>query len=215
MGAYDYEKNLISAWDMSSVNPPDVGWRGLGNDGVGTGLVAATDIVDGIGGMATEFDGTEHVTVDGLHAWPAGRSAMSLCCWIRFTAGQTNKGLIGWWFVSNNRLSIGNASSITWTIGTTVVTSPLAYNDGSWHHLIGSYDAALAANNLKLFIDGSLIGTANRTALIVTADAFTIAASQGGGSRLSGSIDDARLYDEGFTALEANDLYRRSRRGAT
>lgn len=58
-----YTQDLVSHWQMSDINPQDIGFRGLGNHGVGTGLVTATDIVDGIaGGKATEFNGTDEET---------------------------------------------------------------------------------------------------------------------------------------------------------
>ncbi len=213
------EDHLVSCWDMSTNNPPDLGFRGLGNDGVSTGLVAATDIVQGIHGksMATEFDGaTEWINVPGIDDWPNGKSALSLCCWIKFTVNQSARGLIGWWYAADFRLRIGTNSVVDFRIGGGSAVSPLAYNDGSWHHVVGAFDISLAVDNVKLFIDGALIDTANWTTPIATIDPFAISNAGLDGSaglKFAGVVDDVRIYDTALTNLQATDLYVASRQG--
>ncbi|MEA3477010.1 MAG: LamG domain-containing protein [Bacteroidota bacterium] len=57
--AFDYNKDIVSEWDMSTINPPDIGWRGEGNDGTGTGI-ASSNLTDGHdGGKAISFNGTD------------------------------------------------------------------------------------------------------------------------------------------------------------
>jgi len=92
--AFSYEQHLVSRWDMSTISPPDLGFRGLGNDGVGTGLVAATDIVQGRTSMATEFNGIDElVTVADAASLRFGTAGFSVAGW--FYSGMSPTDVVG------------------------------------------------------------------------------------------------------------------------
>ena len=151
--AFSYEQNLVSRWDMSTINPVDLGFRGLGNNGVGTGLVTATDIVQGRTSMATEFDGAAE-TVDfgdiGI--------IRTLAFWVK--PATTTEEL----FLLDAGMDIMvNAGTITYTgvgsdatyvngvAGTTLVANV-------WRHVVCVLDADTDCNNFEAATDGANFG---------------------------------------------------------
>lgn len=86
-------------------------------------------------------------------------------------------------------------------------TTTLAYNDGNWHHIVGT---AQSSSTAKIYIDGSLV----RESSIITQNNITNALNliiggrgTGGGSPLSGSLDDVRVYNRALSASEAKRIY--------
>jgi hypothetical protein len=41
--------------------------------------------------------------------------------------------------------------------------TPLAYRDGKWHHVVGTYDNNLVSEQIKLYMDGELVDTTTST----------------------------------------------------
>ena len=97
----------------------------------------------------------------------------------------------------------GNVVFGTYPGYTATITSPNAYNNNAWHHVVATQDAS----GMKLFIDGSLIGT----------DGASTAQSYGGYWRIGGdnlngwpnqpssqwfkgSIDEFAVYTDALTA---------------
>ncbi len=217
-----YDRSLISAWDMSNINPPDVGWRNLGNDGVGVGLVAATDIVDGIaGGMATEFDGTEFVDVAASADFNFGLTSFSVAFWMK------PAGIVG---INDHVINHGGAGvSLGWNIQQTNDTLTSRINDGSavtfssaavllpgtWAHVIAVYDRSLTG---RMYINGALSGVP--VDISGEGDIEILAVLTFGGNNVHGApyfgvLDDIRIYGAALTGLQCADLHSRSARGAT
>jgi len=227
--AFSYEQNLVSRWDMSTINPVDLGFRGLGNNGVGTGLVAATDIVQGRTSMATEFDGTEYVR----HAeanWRSTDTQGTIALWFKLGGLGASRALFAscdeatanftWMFYANaaNRIAsyaYESGAVISQLQGDTVLTQ------GRWYHGVIVSDGTITS----FYVDGirqvvGILGGTNAGQWLNTVtnrDNFTI----GGALRNAfafpwlGVIDDVRYYSQPLTNIDVADLYARSRRGAT
>lgn len=64
-----------------------------------------------------------------------------------------------------SRLNITSTNQINYLIGngtTTILSIIASYpQDNNWHYVTVTYDYSLASDNCKMFLDGSLIGTAN------------------------------------------------------
>jgi hypothetical protein len=84
----------------------------------------------------------------------------------------------------------------------TTIRSPLAYNDGSWHHVA----ASLGASGMKLYLDGVLVSSgATTTALTATGywrwGGLSLAgwANQPTSDHLVGTIDELAIYPTQLT----------------
>ena len=87
-----------------------------------------------------------------------------------------------------------------------VTTSPTAYNDSTWHHVVVS-DNRQTSNNVKIYIDGNLVktGTIANTNLTTT-KAFYIGRRNPSGF-FNGSMDDVRIYNRVLPANEVVSLF--------
>jgi hypothetical protein len=87
---------------------------------------------------------------------------------------------------------------------------------GKWMHVVGVADDQAAQNpKLRLYINGQLVATANRSQIgtIDNTDHLTIGAHQIGSSSISGGnyngkIDEVRIYNRALTPSEVTALYR-------
>ena len=179
----NYARHLVSCWDMSTINPPDLGWKGNGNDGVGTGLVAATDIVEGVAGSkATRYNGTDEKTSMG----DIGTiRTVSLWAYLDTTTEEIFKTAAG-------RDVMANAGTITYA----GVAADATYVDGVvgttvgvnfWHHITCVFNDDEAADSFELATDGANFGAL--------------------------TIDTVRIYSAVLTLLQVRDLYECTRKG--
>jgi hypothetical protein len=89
------------------------------------------------------------------------------------------------------------------------LTNGGTYNDGAWHHAAAVIDRSLG--KILLYVDGAL---ANSTAFTTSWDlttaggqAFTLGGYSGATPNLTGSLDDARVYNRALSAAEINQIY--------
>ncbi len=209
-----YDRSLISAWDMSTINPVDVGWRNLGNDGVGVGLVAATDIVDGIaGGKATEYNGVNERTDIGTAVMePAAEG--SITGWFKAHVGHPVTGSI--WAKGNlfAGLYFSGATTLHFSLydGVNHIAAGGGWVDDTWHHTVCTWGSA----GMILYRNGEPVGANAYTGTHIGAGSIFRFGESGGGTRyLEGVLDDIRIYDVALTRLQCADLHQRSLRGAT
>ncbi|MCC6231034.1 MAG: hypothetical protein IT580_00205, partial [Verrucomicrobiales bacterium] len=77
-------------------------------------------------------------------------------------------------------------------------------SDGQWHHLALSYDAAVAQDNLRLYVDGHLSATATGLGpCSPTPESFYVGGGAGSVYQtFRGAIDEVRLWDRALTEEE-------------
>jgi PKD repeat protein len=72
-------------------------------------------------------------------------------------------------------------------------------NDNNWHYVVISYDNTAASNNMLAYLDGSQIGTANKTALEPATSSpmynFTMGSIATAGNSLVGDLDDFVVFN--------------------
>ena len=173
-----------------------------GNDGsyvAGVGLGSAGAVV-GTSDTAASFDGVD----DGVSAnsTTSNPTTYSEELWFKTTTTSGGK-LIGFgdqpaglsgnydrhvYMQDNGQLVFG-----TWTGSPNTITSPSAYNDGSWHHVVASQ----SSGGMNLFVDGASVGTNPQT----QAQPFTGYWKVGGdptwgssSSYFNGNIDEVAVY---------------------
>ena len=102
-------------------------------------------------------------------------------------------GKIGW--------VVGNITGAPYS---TNVTSDLLYNDGNWHHAVGTYNE----NTINLFVDGVLQSTTNSTTPIVySSRKFQIGFHFESFSYYDGKISVARVYNRALSSQEVLQNY--------
>ena len=90
----------------------------------------------------------------------------------------------------------------TWTGSTNTITSPAAYNNGEWHHVV----ATQSSNGMKLYVDGQQVGTNPQTQSEGYTGFFKVGGDVTWGSSsnyLEGTIDEAAVY---LTELSASRI---------
>ena len=197
-----------TAADDSSVN----GAPGVYAGGVTKGV---TSPVSGATGTAVTFNGSNG-TVGSSQSY-VNPSTYSEELWFSTTTTRGGK-LIGF----GNRQS-GNSTShdrdvymlnsgqLVFGVNATPVTltTPAAYNDGKWHHLVATQGNA----GMRLYVDGQLVGSNTTT----TAQNYTGYWRVGGdagvtstSAYLAGTIDEVAVYSTALTPAQVRAHYRAS-----
>ncbi|MCM8881758.1 MAG: tandem-95 repeat protein [Candidatus Thiodiazotropha sp.] len=172
----------------------------------------ATTVTDGTRGEVLSLDGSgDYVLINDLYSNPAD---VTLSAWVNFTTAPVNGGEV---------ISIGNdialrvddfvqgVTGFFWDGSThQFIGSGTSLSDGNWHHLAFSFNDT--ANTQNLYIDGTLVASANFTSSITYTGWFpqsTIGAHADLGDSsfdYNGLIDDARIYDRALSADEIATL---------
>jgi hypothetical protein len=194
---------------------------GRGNDGVfvGTASYDATE-------KAFVTPNTTGIIRKNINL-PGGNIPLSVSAWFRLidTTTSTNDTIIclgtnsdatsGGSFillVNTDRLSINFEQSDNYTEFTKTI-----YN-GTWYHVVATYDGGTSASARKLFIDGveiaqtSTVGTITGVNLAANPD-FTVGMRTDISGYINGSISNFKLYDTALTAQEVKTLYDMGRTG--
>jgi hypothetical protein len=119
------------------------------------------------GQTATSFDGNSGLVSSQNQV--AGPQKFTIEGWFKTTSNTGGK-LIGFgnnqtgassnydrhiYMMNDGQLVFGVYNSGTFTIET-----PNVYNDGQWHYLVATYDSSAGSNNMTLYVDDQLTGTA-------------------------------------------------------
>jgi hypothetical protein len=194
---------------------------GRGNDGVfvGTASYDATE-------KAFVTPNTTGIIRKNINL-PGGNIPLSVSAWFRLidTTTSTNDTIIclgtnsdatsGGSFillVNTDRLSINFEQSDNYTEFTKTI-----YN-GTWYHVVATYDGGTSASARKLFIDGveiaqtSTVGTITGVNLAANPD-FTVGMRTDISGYINGSISNFKLYDTVLTTEEVKTLYDMGRTG--
>lgn len=89
----------------------------------------------------------------------------------------------------------------TWTGQTNTITTPAAYNDGTWHHVVAEQSSA----GMKLFVDGVLQGTNPQTGAQDYTGYWRVGSDTtwgGTAGTFSGRIDEVAVYAQPLTSAQ-------------
>ncbi|MCX6929511.1 MAG: LamG domain-containing protein, partial [Verrucomicrobia bacterium] len=76
-----------------------------------------------------------------------------------------------------------------------------------WHHVALTYDAAMGADNLRLYVDGQLNASTTATGLLARSTGPIWVGYGNGYATFSGDIDDLRFWNRARTAQEIRDNF--------
>ncbi len=200
-----------------------VEYGGMTNEIVQTPSYSVTMVVGSSSpGNALNFDGVNDYVI--LQNTVSNPTTFTLEAWFKTTVAKG--GIVGYnqqTYNNNNSnqydrfIWMGNDGKINFGVynGTSfVVTSPLAYNDGKYHHVAASF-ATGNGNGMRLYIDGVLVGT---NTAITTVTSYTGYWKIGGlctwgntnGDYFQGNIDEVRIWNVVRSADEIVNNYKKS-----
>jgi hypothetical protein len=164
-------------------------------------------------GNAVSFDGTDDFIA--LPNLDVSGSTLTLSAWVKNTAFPNNidQRFISkstdaaeqshYWLLSHSNAQGQNRLRFrlrTGTHTTTLIASSGELPLNQWYHAAATYDGA----NMRLYLNGALVGTASKTGTIATNAnvPVNIARSPDGTNYLRGTIDDVRIYRRALSASE-------------
>jgi len=198
------------AWYPFEGNTLDA--SGNGNDGTIFGNV---QFVPGkLGALAAQFDGSTNSYI-GIPL--SVSNSFTIGFWLKTTAtGDSGQWYNGKGLVDGEVAGVVNDFGVTLIGGNaafgvgnpdTTITTPVAVNDGSWHHIAATRDSV--SGQMNLYVDGNLQANGTgppgtRTAL----PGLRIGSVQTGtaGGFLPGTIDDVQLFDFVFSPAQVPTL---------
>lgn len=221
--------STLSDYGPSAVHPTVKDISGNNYSGTMTNMEAGDIASDNPGGnfakRCLDFGGTdEYVTMGNVLAFERTQ-AFSVSFWLKTTdisgpyliakmsATPTFRG----WGVALGTSGelifvLRNDNATTNRIIVTTVTT--GFNNGSWHHVVWTYDGSSTAAGCLCFIDGSsrsLTVTTNALSatIVDTSALFLGAASYGGtpGSFYTGKLDEVAIYNRQLSTTEITWVY--------
>jgi hypothetical protein len=158
------------------------------------------------------FDGaTSFIQIPDRAELRPGAGDYSIEAWVKRAPGATQsefvyaKGFGGG--ITAAELFIGSTGAFDGRVGNTnIITSPTGYNDGNYHHVVLSVSRA---SNGNIYVDGTLVGTANIQSETVVLDATNplYIGRRETGNFLNGSIDEFALYNKALSAARVTAHY--------
>jgi hypothetical protein len=152
----------------------------------------------------------------------AGPTTFSVEAWVK-TTSTTGGRIIGWGDQGGSststaaqidrQLYLAPTGKVYFGIGTlkTVIASSAALNNNAWHHVVGTYAAGI--NGMKLYVDGTLQGSATAT-LISTANGYWRAGAEtmtgwtgNPDTYYDGLLDEVAVYPTVLTATRVTAHY--------
>jgi hypothetical protein len=166
-----------------------------------------------IGGTSCTFGASPYGTV-GFASWMNSLTALSAEAWVKYTSAATimMMGRDSSFRQLQFRANAGKFDLIVFDSGSSAVTltSPLTYNDGAWHHVVGTYANAASGNNMFLYVDGAQVNvTAHSTNLGTSSatDSFFLAARSTAANVWDGSLDELAIYSTALSSARVAAHY--------
>ncbi|MFD1936956.1 LamG-like jellyroll fold domain-containing protein [Nonomuraea mangrovi] len=111
------------------------------------------------------------------------------------------------YMTNNGKLTFG-----TYTGGFNLITTPAAYNDGQWHHVV----ATQGSGGMVLYVDGASVGTNPQTNAEgysgywrVGGDNLNAWPSRPSSDNFAGSLDEAAVYSTALTAAQVAEHWQK------
>ncbi|MFF9410481.1 LamG-like jellyroll fold domain-containing protein [Streptomyces anandii] len=207
-------------WRYDESTTPFVGDTSPGDrSGIHVGGPALRQIPAAVTGPSTAigFNGSDQLVYGDQRTTVP--SAYSIETWFRTTTDRGGK-LVG--FGNNTTRASSNYDKHVymrndgrlvfgvWTGTARTITSPAAYNDGAWHHVV----ATQGPSGMALYVDGTQAGTlaeTNNQAYSgywhVGGDNLNGWPSQPSSSYFAGQIDETAIYPSALSAAQAQSHY--------
>lgn len=168
-------------------------------------------------GSPRDLDRKLYLNFDGRNDYALGQQLISglpsatMMAWVKLTGDSATDTWTGDGNVmgqSNFMLRVNAARQVVANIGAVTLTFATALSVDRWYHIAAVYDSSLSTQKLKLFVNGSMVTSANNTSLGSGLAASTTPLTLGKNPNnntmfFNGAIDEARVFG---TALTADQL---------
>ncbi len=201
------------SWRLDDTSGSPTDSSGNGNGGTASGSGITRRVAPAINtGTAWTFDGSAGCAVGATTF--TNPTNFSLELWFRTTSttggyllgfgatSTTTPGLVG--ANRDRHLYLTNAGAITlgWT-GNGAITSAAGYNDGRWHHVVGT----IGVNGSRLYVDGALANSTTSNSVVNYTGRWRVGCgyvtdwpSAPTSNYLAGSLDEVNVYPTELTA---------------
>ncbi|QXJ24369.1 PKD domain-containing protein [Actinomadura graeca] len=202
-------------WRLGESSGPGFDYAGVNDLTIGTGVVRGqAGAISGDADRALAFNGTSSGTA-GSGAAPT-RQGFSVEAWVKTTSKSGGK-IIGYGNAASGlsakydrHLYMTNDGRVVFGVypgATKTVQSGTGFNDGKWHHVVGTLDGGAG---LKIFVDGAqkAADPAAKTAETyagywrVGGDNLSGWPNKPTSNFLSGTLDEVAVYPRALTAAE-------------
>ncbi len=147
-------------------------------------------------GDIANFERTDPFSIEFWFKTSIGTTQV-ICSRINYTTNQ------GWQLITNNnKIRVYLMGSVTNRI---IVETNTAINDGSWHHVIVTYDGSSFANGVTIYLDNIDTNTIiqdNLSLTILNTGSCQITGGSGALYPFAGNIDEVVIYDKELTHAE-------------
>lgn len=206
--------NLVAYWDFNEGNGTVVHDKsGNGNDGVNHG---ATWVTNGVIGGALDFNSISYVS---FNSPVVSVAPFSVCAWVKpdslsdyqnhyvFANGGETGSHQGIYLNIEWEAGLNGAYSFGVTLPTLKGYSHYRSSTTNWTFLCGTWDGVVNSSHLKLYVNGTLVGTSrNVTPTPGSVRDFVIGACTNGDYHFKGLIDEVRVYNKALSPGEVSDL---------
>jgi hypothetical protein len=190
------------------------------NDSTGSNDITSTNVTftsgSGLfGTYAAGFNGSSQYITTGVDSSDISMTNTSFSCWVNFTATSgtimDNGGAVS----SGRGLVLETGSGyIVWqqangTSGqsTSITSASNSYNDGNWHHVVGTIDGSRV---MKLYIDGNVESSTPTANSSATSPLYTLEIGRRAfynSQYFYGWIDQVRIFNRVLDGDEVFKLY--------
>lgn len=198
---------LIGHWTLDSTLADSAGANTLTYGGGGTPSYAPGKFGDaGVLGGANWYD-TGVTGIGGTTLFAGAAQSWSVSAWFNVTSGNTGTIVAkagGTLRTFQLFTEVGRVRVIL--RDSAISDTATGFDDGQWHHAVVTWNGSTGI----LYVDGAVaiaslgVGTAAEQ----TTENIIIGARTGGaGFRMTGSLDDVRIFDHALSATEVADLF--------
>lgn len=133
----------------------------------------------------------------------------TISAWVYIATAQGNRAVIGRWY--GQTMIATNSGGTQWNLQLntqTWSTSAMPVTTGAWKHLVWTYDGNAASNNVRFYINGSNVFSANFTEAINNNGQNWQIGSNGNNSyNFLGKIDELSIWDRTLSSTEVDSIY--------
>lgn len=201
-GTITYHTNLKRLYKFESNLNDSTTSAANGTLGAGTATY-----VTGQEGSAFSFDGSSYITASDT-GLPTGTNVRSLSNWLYITTFSTNPAYFQYgagagasfrfFFDTNGKLNFNNSTSST-------IISTTTFQINTWYHVVVVYDGTNALCYINGVLDKTTAITVNTT--LSGATGINIGSFESGGQKMSGKLDELRVYNITLSAAQVSALY--------
>jgi hypothetical protein len=220
----DITDGLVSRWRFDEGTGATVSDSWGSNDGTAAGGMTWPE--GKVGAYCGGFDAVDDkVTVPYVAELATNESSVfTWSCWVKTTAtiigentimSQSDVNYRGTFLSMNGGpvaclfIDSWGVGDYLWRGGTTVVS------DGTWHHVVVTYDGGETVSSIDIYVDGELDGVGTNIdtlggASVATTGTFKIGTNTHNVSVVEffdGDIDDARVYNRVLSPTEVAQIY--------